>query len=146
MKTTNLILITFAVIVIAACSSRKKSTTSTTSTATNPTSAATNTSTVSSGPIMVSKLAEGVHAPEDQELAAIQMQYKDVTKAQLNEGYVLYAFTACVGCHNAKSIYTRPTESWKDIVEDMAKKAQISDAQKDAVYKYVLAIKATQPK
>lgn len=146
MKTTKLILITIVALIIVACSSRKKSTTSTTSAVTNPTSVTTNTSTVSNGPIMVSKLAEGVRAPEDQELAAIQMQYKDVTKAQLNEGYVLYSFTACVGCHNAKSIYARPTESWKDIVEDMAKKAQISDAQKDAVYKYVLAIKATQPK
>jgi hypothetical protein len=31
-------------------------------------------------------------------------------------------------------------------VDEMAIKAKISNEQKDAVYKYVMAIKATQPK
>ncbi len=144
MRTTKLIVIAIIAIIIVACSSRKKSTTSTsTSTATV---ASTSTSTVSAGPAVVSKSADGINAPGNAELFTIQSQYKDVTMAQLNEGYELYTKTACVGCHNAKSIYKRPLDSWKDIVDNMAIRAGISDAQKDAVYKYVLSIKATQPK
>lgn len=143
MKTNKLILLTASALIIVACSSRKKTSTTTTST---PTSTTTPTSTVSSGPVMVLKPNDGINVPGDQELAAIQIQHKDATLAQLKEGYELYSKTACVGCHEAKNIYKRPLEQWKDIVDDMAMKAQITESQKDAVYKYVLAIKATQPK
>ncbi|MDZ4664495.1 MAG: hypothetical protein SGJ15_06430 [Bacteroidota bacterium] len=143
MKTTKLIALVVLALIIVACSSRKK-TTSSSSATTNTT--ATHTSTVSSGPVMVSKSAEGIIYPGDQELTAIQLQHKDVTMAQLKEGYELYTKTACVGCHDAKNIYKRPLDRWKNIVDDMAKKADISETQKDAVYKYVLSIKATQSK
>ena len=95
---------------------------------------------------MIFKANDGIYDPGEQELAAIQIQHKDASLAQLKEGYQLYSKTACVGCHEAKNIYKRPLERWKDIVDDMAMKAQITETQKDAVYKYVLAIKATQPK
>ena len=84
--------------------------------------------------------------PGDQELAAVQVQHKDATASQLKEGYELYSKTACVSCHEAKNIYKRPLERWKDIVDDMAQRAKITETQKDAVYKYVLSIKTTQPK
>jgi hypothetical protein len=142
MKTSKVLLFTASALIIVACSSRKKTTTTT---ATTP--VATNTSpTVTSGPVLVSKTADGINAPGDPELTAIQAQHKDVTMAQLKEGYELYTKSACVGCHEPKNIYRRPLEQWKNIVDDMAKKAQITDLQKDAVYKYVLSIKATQPK
>lgn len=144
MKTSKLIMLTVSALIIVACSSRKKTSTTTASTPTTTTTAPT--STVSAGPIMVPRSNEGVNIPGNEELLAIQAQHKDVTMEQLNEGYVLYAVTSCVGCHNAKNIYKRPIEQWKGIVDDMAIKAQITEAQKDAVYKYVLAIKATQPK
>lgn len=145
MKTTKLIVLTVSTLIIFACSSRKKTSTTATST---PTTTATTapTSTVSSGPIMIFKANDGIYDPGEQELAAIQIQHKDASLAQLKEGYQLYSKTACVGCHEAKNIYKRPLERWKDIVDDMAMKAQITETQKDAVYKYVLAIKATQPK
>lgn len=122
--------IAFVAIIIAACSSTKKSTTST---------AATTSSTVA-------KPSNGIFAPGNEELVALQTQYKEVTMETLTEGHTLYTQGACINCHGAKNIYKRDVDSWKGIIEDMAHKAKISDAQKDAVYKYVLAIKATQPK
>jgi cytochrome c553 len=140
MKMLRSIIFTLAALIIVACSSRKKNSTTNASTATTPTS------TVSSGPIMISKSADGIYIPGDQELAAVQVQHKDATASQLKEGYELYSKTACVSCHEAKNIYKRPLERWKDIVDDMAQRAKITETQKDAVYKYVLSIKTTQPK
>lgn len=136
--TTSLFLLVF-VLMIAACSSSKKST-STASTAPAKTS-----SPSSSNSLMIIK-PNGTHAPGDAELTAIQVQYKDCTLAQLNKGHEIYTAGACIGCHGAMNIYDRTEAQWKPIIDDMARKANITDAEKDAVYKYVLAIKATQPK
>ena len=65
---------------------------------------------------------------------------------KLKEGHTLYTAGACINCHNAKNIYRYNEEQWKGIIDNMAIKAHINDTQKDAVYKYVLAIKATQNK
>jgi mono/diheme cytochrome c family protein len=135
-KTSGIALMT--VLIIAACSSAKKSSSSTTSTAPAPT-----TPTAATLP---AKPANGIYAPGNEELVAIQEQYKEVTLDQLKEGYFLYAKGACVNCHGAKNIYLFGEAHWNTIIEDMAPKARISDAQKDAVYKYVLSIKATQPR
>ncbi len=75
----------------------------------------------------------------------MQADYKDITMQTLTNGYSIYT-GVCTNCHGAKSIYSRPAATWPAIIDDMAQKAKITDAQKDAVYKYVLAIKATQPK
>ncbi len=65
---------------------------------------------------------------------------------KLKQGHAIYTAGACIKCHEAMSIYHFGETRWKDIIDDMAQKALIGDEQKDAVYKYVLAIKATQPK
>lgn len=97
-------------------------------------------------PLVAAKPANGIYAPGNEELTAIQTQYKETTLEQLQEGHQLYTNGACVNCHGAKGIYQYDALAWKDIVTEMAKKARITAAQKDAVYKYVLAIKAVQPK
>ncbi len=112
--------------IIAACSSTKNST--------------------SSSPTVVSKSSNGIYPPGMEELAAISTQYQDVTLDKLNQGHVLYTQGACTNCHNPKNIYRHGTSEWKGIMDDMAVKAQLSDTEKDAVYKYVLAIKMKQPK
>jgi mono/diheme cytochrome c family protein len=135
MRSTKITLLAISTIIIAACSTSKKSTTSTAS------------SSPAQAPAAASaKPLNGVFEPGNEELTAIQRQYKEVTLARLKEGHNLYTEGACIGCHGAKNIYKRGEAQWKDIIDDMAQKAQITDAQKDAVYKYVLAIKATQPK
>ncbi|MES2560488.1 MAG: hypothetical protein V4590_12145 [Bacteroidota bacterium] len=133
MKLTQQTAIAITAIIIAACGTSKKNTTADVPPATPP-------------PVVVAKAASGIYAPGAEELAAIQKQYPEVTMEKLNEGHVLYAQGACVNCHGAKTIYWFNETQWKNIVDDMAIKAKITDDQKDAVYKYVLAIVATQPK
>lgn len=89
--------------------------------------------------------SHGIYPPRNEELVAIQKQYADATMETLKAGHVLYTVGACTGCHGPQSIYKYSESQWKTIMDDMALKAQISAAEKDAVYKYVLAIKATQP-
>ncbi len=137
MKITKLITITIAVMLIAACSSSKKVTTSTV--ASTPASATTPT-------FSVAKSIDGIYPPGKEELSAIQLKHKDVTLEKLQEGYKIYTQGACINCHNAENIYAHTEDQWEGIIDDMAQKARISDPEKDAVYKYVLAIKATQAK
>jgi hypothetical protein len=141
MKKSKLTFIIIAALVIAACSSSKKI-------ASSPASLppAATTTELPPTPFLFAKPADGVYAPGNEELMAIQAQYKEVTLARLKEGHIIYTEGACTNCHGAKSIYERGEEQWKGIIDDMAQRANISDAQKDAVYKYILAIKATQPK
>jgi hypothetical protein len=138
MKTTQLTLIAVVVLTIAACSSSKKSSSTTVSSATSAPS--------STSALVFLKTADGIYAPGNEELAAVQVQYKEVTLQQLKEGHALYTQGACINCHGAINIYKFGETQWRNIVEDMAQRANITDVQKDAVYKYVLAIKATQPK
>jgi hypothetical protein len=134
----------FSALLIAACHSTKKNSGTAANKASNTTPV------VVTAPVApaatVAKSSDGVHAPGNEELTAIQNQYKDVTIDKLNEGHILYTKGACVNCHNAKNIYRRNESSWKEIIEDMGKRANLNESQKDAVYKYVLAIKAAQPK
>ena len=136
MKPTKIILTVIAAIAIAACHTSKMSTSSS-----SPAPSTTTTS-----PYVLLKPATGIYEPGEEELAAIREQYKEVTLDQLKEGHVIYTVGACVGCHGAQSIYQYGTEQWKTIVDDMAQRATLTDVQKDAVYKYVLAIKAKQPR
>lgn len=133
MKTTKLILIAIISVITTSCSSTKKSSTSVSTPA-------------STTPLVPVKPSDGINAPGDLELTAIQARYKDATLDQLKEGHSIYTVGACVNCHGVLSIYRFREAQWKDIIDDMAQRANISDMQKDAVYKYVLAIKATQPK
>jgi hypothetical protein len=146
-KTTTPILIALYILIITSCHSTKKRMSSNSSTPTTATSTtvATNT-TALIGPFMLAKSSNGIYAPGNEELIAIQVQYKDVTLEKLKQGHAIYTAGACIKCHEAMSIYHFGETRWKDIIDDMAQKALIGDEQKDAVYKYVLAIKATQPK
>jgi len=138
MKNIHIVLLA-AVLTIAACKG-KKNTTSTNTTTTNTSS---NNSTPV-GPTMQPKSKDGLFEPGQEELTAVQAQFKDVNMDDLKNGYEIYNKGACVSCHGAKNIYKRPTDHWKGIIDDMAARAALSSSQKDAVFKYVMAIKATQ--
>ncbi|MBA3664080.1 MAG: hypothetical protein H0W61_07735 [Bacteroidetes bacterium] len=139
-----------SLIIITACNSSKKSSTSATKPAVIPVAAGTSTtasiptSTVSS--VNIVKSTNGIYAPGNEELIAIQKQYKDVTLNQLNQGYEIYTKGACIKCHGAIEIYPREEVQWGSVINDMAYRAGISASEKDAVLKYVLSIKATQPR
>lgn len=149
MKFKLFITLSITAFIITACKS-KKSTTSTT-----PKYAVANTASENAVSIKVEpssivltpiiKSTTGIYPPGNEELTALQAKYKDVTLQTLTQGHKLYT-GVCTNCHEAISIYTLREEKWKGIIDDMAFKANITDADKDAVYKYVLSIKATQPK
>lgn len=96
--------------------------------------------------VAVEKPDNGVHEPTQKEYLAIQEKYINVSLDQLKEGYKIYSQGACINCHEAKNIYKRSDEKWGHIIDDMAEKARLSDSEKDAVTKYVFAIKAGQSK
>jgi hypothetical protein len=97
------------------------------------------------GPVISSKVKVGVYEPGDKELAAIQSKYTDVSLSVLKNGYSIYT-GVCTNCHNSFSIYEFPESTWSGIINRMAPLAKLTEVEKDAVVKYVLAIKATQPK
>jgi hypothetical protein len=138
MNITQITILAGILLTIAACSASKKSVTSTAP------AVSTVTKTAPAKNYLYIK-ADGIQVPGDKELTAIQGKYKDITLEQLKEGHSLYTGNTCIRCHAAKNIYELEEAKWKDTMDDMAQKADISDAQKDAVYKYVLAMKATQP-
>lgn len=138
---TKIALLIIAAILIVACNTSKKSTTH----AQPPAPVSESPNTVSNSPFSVGRSADGIYPPGNAELSAIQVNYKEVTMEVLKEGHELYTKGACINCHGAQNIYRYPVGQWIGIIEDMAQKARITEAQKDAVTKYVLAIKATQP-
>lgn len=132
-----------ATLIITACHSTKKSTTVTTSPSLASEPATAIVSVALAGHSLV-KSTDGIYPPGNAELNAIKIQYADLTLEKLKEGHLLYSQGVCINCHAAQNIYTYGESQWKQIMDNMALKARITDAQKDAVYKYVLAIKAAK--
>ena len=128
-----------AVLIIAACHSTKK--TETTAVAT-PAPAATETPAAPVSEAVKSK--NGVFAPGEEQVTGVQMKHPGATLANLTEGYKLYTGT-CTNCHGVKSIYRISEERWPKVIDDMSREAKLSATEKDALTKYVFAIKSTQP-
>lgn len=106
-------------IIIYACSTTKKSTTV--------------------APLVATSLEPG-----DKELTAIQATYPDVTAKTLAEGYSIYT-GPCTKCHGQMDLFKRSESSWKHEVDDMSPKAKLTSDQKDALWKYILAMRAARP-
>lgn len=98
------------------------------------------------GPLVLLKPEKQIYIPGVAELRAVQVLDSAITLEKLKDGYFIYSEGACTNCHGVFNIYQYSEPVWKSIIDDMAQRASISDSQKDAVYKYVLSIKATQPK
>lgn len=140
MKLSKLFVLAALTLTVTACSIMKKSKKSVTASA--PAQPSTP---VIPGIAPAVKPKDGVFAPGNDELIAIQANHKDVTLQTLTDGYEIYT-GVCTNCHGTMSIYERPETAWPAIIDDMAPRAKITSAQKDALYKYVMAIKATQHK
>lgn len=145
MKSTKFILLAFtlvAVIIIAACHTTKKTSTTTettTAVATTPTT------TTTAEPMKTSfSNFSGSAAPGEQQVNAIQMRNPGTTLEQLTKGHSIYT-GECSGCHRVFSVYDYTAESWPAIIDRMARKAGITEVQKDALSRYIFAMKTTQP-
>ncbi|MBL7930341.1 MAG: hypothetical protein JNL60_00480 [Bacteroidia bacterium] len=97
------------------------------------------------GPVMAAKPANGVYMPGDEELNAIKPKYNDVNLETLKRGYGIYQ-GQCRDCHEAKNIYQYTEMEWNQIMTDMAMRAHLDEAQKTAVWQYVMAVKAVKDK
>lgn len=141
MKIRLFTIISVFVLIIAACHSSKK----TTSTASAPTPVAVTVPSADPVPAVASsKPADGIYEPGEEELKAVQPRFADLTVAKLKEGYTLYALSACVSCHKAQNIYKYDEMQWAMIIERMAIEAKLTKSQKEAVFKYVVAIKSAK--
>lgn len=130
--------------VMAFCHPSKKATQTAGKPPLNPAAAVSNTVPANTAPAGPSAHPPtGVYAPGETELAAIRQRFPDVTMETLKQGHALYT-GVCTNCHQPKNIYSRPEGAWPEVLADMAHKAKISDSEKDAVYKYVIAVKAAQ--
>ncbi len=90
------------------------------------------------------KSKNGVFAPGQEQATAVKEKYPDATLQQLTEGYGIYTGT-CTNCHGTKSIYRISEVNWPYIIDDMSMRSRLTTSQKEALTKYIFAIKATQP-
>jgi hypothetical protein len=125
-----------AVLIVAACHSTKKTET----TASTPVAPATPAAPVSEAV----KSKNGVFAPGEEQVTAIQSKYPGATLAVLTAGHSIYTGT-CTKCHGTKSIYRISEANWQPVIDDMSEKAKLTATEKEALTKYIFAIKATQP-
>jgi hypothetical protein len=145
MKTLSITLVSAILLTVSACHSTKKNVASTSAPQTsNADPSVSKTTTVSASTPASVKPANGVYAPGTAEVNAIILQHADVTLEKLTLGYTIYSKGECTSCHMANNIYRYTEVQWTSLLDDMAMRARISAAQKDAVYKYILAIKASK--
>lgn len=72
---------------------------------------------------------------------AAKTKFPEATMETLTKGYNVYYGASCTGCHGAKKITNFEADELPTIINRMAKKAGISDEEKDAVLKYVIGVK-----
>ncbi len=139
MKILKLSALVAAVLIITACHTTKKTETSA------PTALPSPSEPIYTAPVSEAvKSKNGVFVPGEEQVTAVQMKHPGATLANLTEGYKLYT-GACTNCHGTKSIYRISEARWPEIIEDMAQKSKLTATEKDALTKYVFAIKSTQP-
>ena len=136
MRKTQLLLACCAMAVLAACAAKKKAASTANATEANPTPYSDN---------YLYSNATNTFVPGDAQLSAIHVKYADATMDQLKKGYGIYTQGACINCHSPKNVYDYNETDWNDILNDMALRASLTNEEKEAVYRYVLSMKATQP-
>ena len=87
----------------------------------------------------------GIMIPTNEQILAVRSKYPNIQLEELSEGYKIYT-GVCTNCHGTKSIYSREEMHWVNIIEDMAPKSHLTEVQTDQLTKYIMSIKASQPK
>jgi hypothetical protein len=132
------LILLFASMILYSCKARKnvqKSSTPDTATNPSPRSTEAESAAAPAGPITLN--------PGNAELKAIQTRFPDATLVTLSKGYSIYS-GVCTGCHKQKDMFVNSEEDWKHDADRMSKKAHISDEEKDALWKYVLAMRLSR--
>jgi cytochrome c2 len=63
--------------------------------------------------------------------------------AKLHEGRTLFVHR-CIECHTLPALWHYTPKDWVEIVNDMAHRASLKPAERDAVIAYILAVRATE--
>lgn len=63
--------------------------------------------------------------------------------AKLREGRTLFVHR-CIECHTLPALWHYTPKDWIEIVNDMAHRASLKPAQRDAVIAYILAVRANE--
>ena len=74
-------------------------------------------------------------------LAASKTRFPDITADKLNQGRAIYYGGACINCHAAKNISNWEESQWVGILDNMAVQAKLTISEKDAVWKFIVAVK-----
>jgi hypothetical protein len=79
--------------------------------------------------------------PNEILLAASKTRFPDMNADKLNQGRSIYYGGACINCHAAKNIANWEESQWVGILDNMASQAKLTISEKDAVWKFILAVK-----
>jgi hypothetical protein len=78
------------------------------------------------------------------QLTAVKARFPDATKEELEKGHSVYT-GACTKCHGTKdvTVYTEPR--LLEIVDVMAKKSKLTPEDKQALIRFAVGVRATNP-
>ena len=89
--------------------------------------------------------------PVTTQMASANSRMKDVdpstslrtSLAKLERGRTLFVHR-CIECHTLPALWHYTPKDWEQIVNDMAHRASLKPAERDAVIAYILAVRATE--
>lgn len=89
--------------------------------------------------------AAPIPEPTETHVTAAQTRFPGVTLTVLKKGREIYN-GPCMGCHGDAGIMRRDDKQWEDVLNAMAPKARLSPEDKDAVWKYIMAVRLASTK
>ena len=81
--------------------------------------------------------------PVTAKMTSANWQRQDVDLTKLREGRTLFVHR-CIECHTLPALWHYTPKDWEQIVNDMARRASLKPAERDAVIAYILAVRATE--
>ncbi len=87
----------------------------------------------------VSPKSESIETKKNVEIPVTTAVLKDIPAEEMNIGKKLYV-TNCTKCHALKDPYKYNVEDWNKILPDMFKRANIDEATKESISKFIYAI------
>jgi uncharacterized protein YcfL len=79
--------------------------------------------------------------PTEHQLSAVKAKIPDATMDQLKKGHSIF-YGACTNCHGAKNITNYTEQELAGVLDQMAPKAKLSADEKEAVWRYALAVRS----
>jgi trimethylamine-N-oxide reductase (cytochrome c) len=83
--------------------------------------------------------------PTDAQLAAVTAKIPEATMADLKKGHQIF-YGACTNCHAPKDVSGYSAGDLKAIIGTMASKAELSEQDKEAVWRYALGVNLSAKK